>query len=456
MVSNLSLYIEQGEGYNIEFKEALSSSISRDICAFANAIGGIILLGVNDEGEIKGVKATNKMKSEIQDIARNLDPALTVSISSHDNVLAIEVPEGKDKPYSINGKFYIRQGANSQQLKRDEVRDLFRAEGLVRFDEALNKKFIIQKDFNALAFNKFMREAGISKVMKRDSILENLGLLEDGALRNAAVLFFCKNIAKHFISATISCVFYRGADKAKILDRKEFGKDLYSNYQDAMTYIQAHLNTEYIIKGGPREERLELPEEALREALLNAIAHRDYYSTANIQVDIFKDKVVINNPGGLIGTLQVKDLYKKSIPRNPLLFGLMQRMELVEKAGSGLVRIDKAMRQYKLSGAAIEADKNWFSIAFKRPDLERKTIQERMETTQGVEKGVEWGVERLTGVQRTIVKLIRMNPSISKNEMMIKGNLSKKAVDYNINKLKAIGILKRVGPDRGGHWEVIE
>lgn len=90
-----------------------------------------------------------------------------------------------------------------------------------------------------------------------------------------------------------------------------------------MSYLLSHLNTEYVIKGGPREEILELPEEALREALLNAIGHRDYRSTAYIQVHIFQDSVEILNPGGLVSGLKLKDLGRVSRPRNLFLFSLL-------------------------------------------------------------------------------------------------------------------------------------
>src|SRR3989344_1863405 len=363
--------VDQGEGYNLEFKESLNDSISKDICAFANTGGGIILLGVTDSREIKGLKLTNSLKSRIQNYATNMNPSLILDINDKDNIIIIRVPEGEDKPYSINGKFYQRQGANSQQLTRNEIKDLFKQEGFLRFDEIPSKDFEFDNDFDKHKFRTFLQKANISSVIKSEKILENLQLIEKGHLKNAGVLFFCHKVTKFFISATITCVLYRGNDKYKVLDRKEFDADLYSNYQNAILYLENNLRTEYIIKGtGPRREKLELPEEALREAVLNAIAHRDYFSTSNIQINIFKDRVEITNPGGLIGNITVKDLFERSIPRNHLLFGLMQRLELVEKAGSGLVRIQRAMKEYKLSSAEIKADKNWFSIAFKRPDLE--------------------------------------------------------------------------------------
>lgn len=101
------------------------------MCAFANANGGRILIGISDDNRIKGIKITNALKSSIQDTARNIDPGLEVALESCDDILIIHVPEGEEKPYSANGKFYLRIGANTQQLKRDEIRKFFQQEGLV-------------------------------------------------------------------------------------------------------------------------------------------------------------------------------------------------------------------------------------------------------------------------------------------------------------------------------------
>lgn len=369
-IEDLKFMIAQGEGYMLEFKESFSDSIAKEICAFANAKGGKVLIGVTDDGEIKGVKSSNQIKSRLYDMTRNFDPPLRVAIEVVESVLIINVDEGVDKPYSVKGRFYIRYGANSQQLKRDEIRDFFKEENLIGFDDKINKEFDLNNDLDEDRFNRFIEITKVSPVIKKERILENLGLIKDGFVKNAGVLLFCQKITKFFLSATISCFLYMGTSKYKILDKKEFDQDILSNYNHTINYIMSHLNTEYIIKNGPRDEKLELPGDALREAILNAIAHRDYFSTSNIHVNIFKNRVEIINPGGLIGNLSIEDIYEKSIPRNPLLFGIMERMELIERAGSGLVRIEKAMEDYMLEKPIIKADKNWFQITFLRPELQ--------------------------------------------------------------------------------------
>jgi len=460
MNNELEFLVKEGEGYNLEFKESFSNNITKDICAFANANGGRVLLGVADDGNIVGVSHSNRLRSQIQDLARNMDPSFSVSVQMMDDVLVVNVSEGKKKPYSVNGRFYLRKGSTSQQLNREEIRGFFVDEGLVKFDEQANKKFVLKHDFNEEAFDRFLDKSGVTKILPKKSILGNLQLLQNGFLRNAGVLFFCKDVSSFFLNATIKCVLFRGKNKYKILDMKEFTDDVYSNYQNAIMYLQQRLRTEYIIKGGPREEVLELPDDALREAVLNAIAHRDYFSTASIQVEIYEDRVEIVNPGGLIGNLTVEDLYKKSIPRNPLLFGLMHRMEIVERVGSGLLRMKEATEKYELPGPDIVADKHFFTITFVRPDLQKKTIQERME---GAEKGIKTREkvgrklgEKLGENEEKILEIILKDKFVTISELSKSLNISTTAVEKNISKLKRNRLLKRVGPAKGGHWEVIE
>jgi len=138
-------------------------------------------------------------------------------------------------------------------------------------------------------------------------------------------------------------------------------------------YLHSHLNTEYII-GSTREQKLELPEQALREALINALAHRDYRSTASVQIYIFSDRIEIVNPGGLVGGLVLKDLGKRSAPRNPLLFGILYRMKLVEHVGSGIKRITEALADDDLQPPVLDIDDNWFSISFIKSYRQSNTL----------------------------------------------------------------------------------
>ena len=127
------------------------------------------------------------------------------------------------------------------------------------------------------------------------------------------------NIARFTLHAGVPCAVFRGSAKTHILDRKEFRGNLHAIFQEVMGYSQAKLNSVLIPHAQGRDERLELPESALREAVVNAIAHRNYRSTANVQVYIFQDRVEVVTPGGLPAGMREEDLGSKSVPRNPLL-----------------------------------------------------------------------------------------------------------------------------------------
>ena len=129
----LSDLIARGEGFTSEFKRSMPSDLGREICAFANASGGVILLGVTDKGDIVGVADHSKLRSQVQSIARSAEPLIKLEVASIASVLCVTVPVQHNKPYSFGGKFFMREGANSQQLSREEIRELFYAEGLIYF-----------------------------------------------------------------------------------------------------------------------------------------------------------------------------------------------------------------------------------------------------------------------------------------------------------------------------------
>ena len=162
------------------------------------------------------------------------------------------------------------------------------------------------------------------------------------------------------------CAVFQGSTKTNILDRREFRGNLYSIYQDVMGYLQAQLNSALIPNALGRTERLELPESALREAVVNAIAHRDYRSTANVQVYIFQDRVEIVTPGGLPPGMREEDLGSRSVPRNPLLFSMLYRMKLVEQIGSGIRRIHDACTEHGVEDPVIQVSADWLTITFPR------------------------------------------------------------------------------------------
>jgi ATP-dependent DNA helicase RecG len=139
--ADLKILVQEGEGTTLEFKEGFSGSLAREIVAMANTIGGRILLGVRDNGTVAGVKDSNNLRARIQDIARNCDPPVKVLVESVGEVLVVQVRESNAKPVQCSEGFFWRQGAVTQKLSREEIRDFFRAEGAIRFDLAPCPRF---------------------------------------------------------------------------------------------------------------------------------------------------------------------------------------------------------------------------------------------------------------------------------------------------------------------------
>ena len=162
----------------------------------------------------------------------------------------------------------------------------------------------------------------------------------------------------------------------------------------------------------------------------------------------------------LIGNIRVEDLYKKSYPRNNLLFGLMQRMDLVEKIGSGLVRINEMMEEYLLPHPVIDVSDVYFGISFERPDLQKMSVEQRMKEYKKVGEKVGERVgekvgEKVTENQNRIISLISGDEKISIVEIARQIDMAEKNVENNLRKLKEKGLLNRVGPDKGGYWKIL-
>lgn len=365
--SELDQIIALGEGFTSEFKQGVPSDLGREICAFANASGGVILLGVADTGEVVGVSDHNRLKSQIQSIARSADPPIAVDVESTGRVLCVTVPEQQGKPYAFAGRFFIREGASTQQLARDEIREFFFKEGLIRMDETPCRSFDPAVDLTPERWRVFASQTGIEPDLDPITVLENLRLLKDGTMTHAGAWLLADDVTRFSIQAGVTCAVFRGVSKTHILDRQDFQGNLHGIYREVMAYLQSKLNVSLIPTAKGRDERLELPEAALREALVNAIAHRDYRHTANVQVYVFQDRVEIVTPGGLPAGMSEADLGSKSVPRNPLLFSILYRMRLVEQIGSGIRRIFDACREHGVSEPELQVSDDWFTISFPRP-----------------------------------------------------------------------------------------
>jgi len=362
--------LREGEGYRTEFKEGLSKDIDREMVAFANSSGGKILLGVDDSGNVVGISKSNDIISKIHTIARNCDPPVDISVETYGKIIVIDVKEGERKPYRCSKGFFIRDGANSQKLTTEEIAELMRYEGKIRFDEILRPEIDVEEHLSPERLEKFMDMAGISNLLNHSDILYNLGAArrKDGktVMNNAGLLFFAKDPWQvHFHSAVI-CALYKGRKKVDILDRKDLKGDIIENIEDAMIFLKRHLNLRYEIGPSRRKEVLEIPEVALKEAVTNAVCHRNYFEKgANVMIEVFDDRVEISSPGGLPKPLSEKDFGKRSVARNPIIAMLLNRAGYIEKSGTGIERMRNAMKEAGMPEPEFEFD-GFFTVILRR------------------------------------------------------------------------------------------
>ena len=364
----LQLILKEGEGYKTEFKESLSN-IDRELVAFANSSGGKILLGVTDEGAVKGISATNELKSRIQDIANNCRPKVRITLEVSHDVLIVTVLESEDKPCECSSGFYKRIGANSQKMTRNEIIDFFKSEGKVRFDELLETRCIYPKDFDRGKLSAFLVLAGLSRSLKAETILHSLDVTEkqEGKLRfnNAGVLFFAKEPQRFISWSVFTVVLFKDKNGVDVIDRKELSGSLFEIVDSVMDFVRLYAKVAYRFTGKPqREEIYEYPFEAIREAVINSVMHKDYFERGHNNIlKFFPDRIQLENiwmkPRHFI-------LGKTIFRRNHLIADLFSRIHFGEKIGSGMQRMKDICKAGSAPYPKAEYTGTHFYITFRQ------------------------------------------------------------------------------------------
>jgi ATP-dependent DNA helicase RecG len=398
----LTAILSEGESHKVEFKESADKSLPAEVCAFANASGGRVFIGVDDRGRVVGTDVSNAARSRVQDTLHQIEPRLKVDIDVLDDIIVVTVPEGTHKPYSCAKGFYLRSGPNSQKLERNGIVEFFQNEGGIRYDEIVREDLPITERFNEAAYRRYVRTAKISDVLAREAILKNLNCAGPAGgklcFTNAGALFFRTNDEDVlFRHAGIVCALYKGTDKAYILDAKELNGDLVGNVNDAMVFLKKHLRINYRIETLRRENILELPEDALREAVVNAVCHRDYFEKgARVMVEIYDDRVEIVSPGGACKGITRENFGTISITRNSILASMFYRIGYIEQMGTGIMRMKNAAREAELAAPEFELA-NFFKVTFKRkPSAQVSTASEKQANNKRITSGKQAENKRKT------------------------------------------------------------
>lgn len=365
--------IQEGEGYLVEFKEA-PSHLEKDFGAFANASGGTLYIGISDQGALRPLPLTNRLKSQLENAARNCDPPVQIKIRSVGGIIAIDVQESLSKPVRSPDGFYLRTGSNSQKLTRDEIFAFSVQETKILFDRQLYVKEKAEEIFSVRQVELFRQRARLENDLENLQLLENIGCLQRQAgnryLTHGGILLFGANPQKIFPQATVTLLLME--DPATILEQKILKGTLFEQVELSFHFLKDHLHSKPEIESLQRRDILEIPEFVLRELLVNAVIHRDYFeAAADVVVKIFPGYIEFSNPGPVSRKISLDQLWGKSFRRNPMLADAFFRANYIERAGTGLLRVKKTLEHLKRPPLRLSEEGLFFIVILPRQDFSR-------------------------------------------------------------------------------------
>lgn len=349
--------IRRGEDLHTEFKatDAHLDDIAAAMVAFANTDGGQLIFGISDEGQIVGVKDTDRLMQRIDQIAyQNCEPPLTVLQETiptpEGTVVVVHVPKGDQRPYRTSrGDYFIRTTTGQRRASRQELLRLFQAVESLFFEETLILRAGLG-DIDVATFARFCAQILGETETQPDTLLVNWRLVREREGRKhptaAALLLFGREPQKYLPYAYVTAARIPGRDPSgEPSDAKRIEGTLFQMLEDAARFLNLHLRTAHQIRGFEPEIYPELPEKALREVVVNALVHRDYTIYAPIRIFILDDRVEVRSPGLLPNTVTVEMIRAglAHVLRNPLLYTSL-RAGFVTDTGQGLRR---AMRLVK-------------------------------------------------------------------------------------------------------------
>lgn len=322
-------------------KEIYTSDLKKEIVAFANTNGGIIYVGVQDNGEIVGLDNADFVMQQISNPLRDsIRPDVSmftnIELLQEDNkyFVKLTVSQGTKKPYYLSDKglkptgVYVRSGTTSAPASEDAIRMMIKITDGDSFES--NRSLIQELTFTSLNKEMERRNLDFSEVQ-----MKNLGILSsDDIYTNMGLL-----VSDQCIHSVKFAVF-QGSDKLVFKDRKEMTGSLFVQLTDAYKTIDFYNGTKATFHDLLRTDERDYPEDAVREALLNAIVHREYSFSGSTIINLYADRLEIISLGGLVSGLSLEAaMLGASQPRNEKLASLFYRMKLIEAYGTGISKI---------------------------------------------------------------------------------------------------------------------
>ena len=447
----------QAESENIEFKTSLAELKQGliSLVAMLNKHGqGDLWFGVSPSGQSVGLMVNDKTLRDVsQTLAAHIEPRLYPEITAQQlagkTCLRVQAA-GHQKPYFAYGRAYIRVADEDRQMSARELETLIlkRNSAALRWDNEPSTTALAE--LSETKIRRFVQRAGLP-CGDATNALTKLGLLQGGQLLNAARLFFADQPIQ------LRCAVFASTTSATILDRHDFDGDVLELIEEAEKYILKNIHIGMRLEGMRRVDVPEIARAALREAIINAFCHRDWRDPDYIQIAIYKNRVEIRNPGGLFDGLTFEQMRRGNVShrRNPLIADLFRRIEMVEAWGRGMPLILQNAPDVEFREIA-----RLFVASFERPSAIVETTKETeinspetgLEPPENTKKTPRKQPET---PKKTLLAMLQQQPDTSIRALAEKSGLSQASVRHHLRRMQADNLLRRVGPDKGGYWEVI-
>jgi ATP-dependent DNA helicase RecG len=437
--------INKGENETLELKSSFNKEVIDTIVAFSNTKGGKIILGCTDKKKVTGVIISDEsIQTWTNEIKQSTQPAVfpsfeTIQVNDK-TVVVIQVDEFPLKPVSCKNRYLCRRKNSNHVLSVDEITEMrfislnYSFDAFPVMDTAFEELDKVALDL----FAKRIYESG--RYMSSGDMLtdfEKTGLINNGKLTRAAQLLF----------GTHHTAVHVGRFKARdvIIDDMVIRSPLILAVEEVMNFIKRNIMLSYRFAGElKREDRWQYPIQALREILLNAIVHKDYTNPTDVIIKIFDDSIEFSNPGRLINGLTVEDLLTDNYQprhRNKLLAEIFYLTGDIEKYGTGFIRLRNWLKDYP-------------ELEYQFSDLSDFLLTKLSVKVNKPEKATEKATEKVTENQQLIINCIIQNPYTTSEELSDIVGIRADNIRKNLAKLKAKGILERVGSDKEGYWKV--
>lgn len=463
--------IKEGESQNIEYKESWRDEYLKWICGFANASGGKIYIGVNDEREIVGVANSKRLMEDIPNkIVTTLGIVADVNLLQEDGLDYIEIiVEPCNIPIAYKGTYHYRSGSTKQELRGTALQQFILKKMGRSWDDISNERATLD-DIDRKAIEYFLRKGIESQRIPVDlrnssteDVLTSLHLIDnEGHLKNAALLLFGKDPLKFFTSVRFKIGRF-GIDEGDLLIQDVIEGNIIQMVDRVMEVLKAkYLVSPVRFEGMQRIEELEIPIVALREILYNSVTHKDY-AGPDIQMHVYNDHVEIWNEGELPIGYDEEVLYGKhsSKPRNRNIADTMFKAGFIDTWGRGYSKISDGFKAVGLPIPSVKSHCGGTLVSFVRGfDVVSGKRIGGSNVPDNVPDGVTSDVTSLSQVQlnekqRVICDLIRNNPRISIREMSLVMSLVERTIKRHLAAMQKKGVLIREGNTSAGRWVLL-